>query len=231
MKFPRLLTASFLFLAACSSSTSTVTLKGSDGTAGSESALFSGLASGTIDASSLKFKVYKFAVSLSEECTSPITIFTSASGEEKNIASNPTFGTGTLSNDTYPCVMIEVSKKIKTKSATTTGFCTAGEEFSDVICNDGQESQTIGGSSVTCSGGAGNDQKVTIFMTTLSSGAGGTRALLPPTSSTDTASAIELTAPFVVEGDLTGTLKVDLRNFLDSGAGVCFTSPPPFTFE
>jgi hypothetical protein len=226
---------SFIFLLlvmqGCSSdSKPTVTLKGTDSSSSSTTTL-TALDTGTIDASSLKLKVYKFAVSESEKCTHPITIFTSADGEEKDIATGPTFGAGTVDSATYPCVMIEMSKTIKTTPSTSSGSCVAGHEFSDVICNDGQESQLIDGTAVTCSGGDAHNQHVVAYITTLRLGAGGDRALLPPTSSADAGSGIILTAPFVVDGDVTGTLSVSLHNFLGSASGECFTSPPPFTFE
>ncbi len=220
-----------LFLTqSCSDSKPTVTLNGADSSA-DETATLTELMSGTIDATSLKLKVYAFAVSESLDCSNPITIFSNTSGEEKDIATNPSFGSGRVDAATYPCVMIEMSKIIKTSASSTSGFCTSGVEFSDVICNDGQESQLIDGTSVTCSGGSSNDQKVVAFINTNSAGTGGDRALLPPLTTSDTTSGIVLTAPFVVEGDITGTLSVSLHNFLGSDAGVCFTSPPPFTFE
>lgn len=223
----------FLVFQGCSGSKSTVTLKGSDdGTAPTTLSRPNFSSTGTINANELKIKVYKFAVSATADCSNPIVVFEDATGAEKDLATSPSFGSGEVDDGTYPCVMIETSKIIKTSAAATSGDCTKDEEFSDVICNDTQKSQLIDGTSVTCSGGDTNDQHVTLFITTLSSGAGdGERALLPPETTTDTNSSIVLTDPFVVNGDVTGTLSVSLVNFLGSASGVCFTSPPPFSFE
>lgn len=223
----------FLVFQGCSGSKSTVTLKGSDNGAAPATLSRPNFSStGTINASELKIKVYKFAVSESADCTNPILIFEDSTGIEKDLAASPSFGSGEIDDGTYPCVMIEASKIIKTSAAVTSGDCTKDLEFSDVICNDTQKSQLIDGTSVSCSGGNTNDQHVTLFITTLSSGNGdGVRALLPPETATDTNSSIVLTNPFVVNGDVAGTLSVSLVHFLGSGSGVCFTSPPPFSFE
>ena len=189
-------------------------------------------ATGNIDASEMKFKIYKFAVSGSAACTNPISIFTSATGSEQDMLSGPTFGSGHLASGTYPCVMIELSKIIKTAAAATSGSCTSGLEFSDVICQDGvQSSQLIDGTSVSCSGGTGNDQHVTLFITTISAGSSGNRSLLPPTSATDTTSGLRLTSPFVVSASVSGTFAVNFHNFLSSGGGLCNTSAPTFSFQ
>ena len=142
---------------------------------------------------SSKVKVFKFAVSTSKACTDPITIFSSVAGVEQDLLTSPTFGSGQVAAGTYPCVLIEVSKIIHTQGTT---LCTT--EFPDVICNDNQLSQLIDGTSVTCTGGYDNDQHVTLYINTLNTGNRGDRALLPPSSETDTASGLKLTSPFVV---------------------------------
>jgi hypothetical protein len=183
-----------------------------------------------INAGSMKFNVYKLAVSTSAACTSPVVIFENAAGVEQDMVAGPTFGAGRVTAGTYPCVMIELSKIIKTSAATTSGNCTAGFEFSDVICNDTQFSQLINGTSVACSGGITNNQHVTLFMTTISAGSSGNNALLPPATASDTTRAIRLTAPFVVSASRAGVLSVNATNFLSSGGGTCNTSAPTFTF-
>ena len=101
--------------------------------------------------------------------------------------------------------MIEVSKIINTAVAVPQGNCNSTTPFDDVICNDGQESQLIDGTPVTCSGDISNDEHVTLFLTTLSAGTSDDKALLPPANSTDTTSALKLLSPFVVQGSTTGT--------------------------
>ena len=100
--------------------------------------------------------------------------------------------------------------------------------FPDVICNEGQASQLVDGTPVACSGGATNDQHVTLFITTASAGQGGDRALLPPASATDDTSGLVLTSALVVGGDMPVTLTVDPRQFLDGTNATCATSAPSF---
>lgn len=189
-------------------------------------------AAGTIDAAVMKFKVYKMAVSTSATCSSPITIFTNADGIEQDMVAGANFGAGRVDPGTYPCVMIEMSKIIKTRPATTSGFCNSTVEFSDVICNDTpQLSETIAGANVSCSGGITNDQHVTLFITTLSAGNSGNRSLLPPSNGSDTTSGLALTGPFVVTTSKAGALTVNYHNFLSSGGGVCGTNAPGFSFN
>ncbi len=187
---------------------------------------------GTINAAVMKFTVYKMAVSTSASCTSPVTIFTNSSGVEQDMVAGANFGSGRVDPGTYPCVMIEMSKIIKTRASTSSGSCNSAIEFQDVICNDGgQLSQTIAGSPVTCSGGITNDQHVTLFITTLSAGSSGNRSLLPPLNGSDTTSGLALSGAFVVSTSKAGALSVNYHNFLDGSGGVCSTSAPGFSFN
>jgi hypothetical protein len=183
---------------------------------------------GTIDAASIKITIHKFAVATGKDCSHPTVVFSSDAGIENDLLAGPTYGSGPVDPGTYECVIIELSKIIKTTAQTTSGSCTAGLEFSDVICRDGQASQLVDGTPVTCSGEDANPQHVTVYITTASAGLGGDRALLPPTSDSDSTSGIPLTAPLVVRGDLPVTLTVDPRQFLDGTGSVCGTSAPSF---
>jgi hypothetical protein len=186
-------------------------------------------AKGTIDAASMKVTVYKFAVSTNRDCSNPRVVFTNAAGVESDLLSNPTPGSGPVDPGSYQCVLIELSKTIKTSAATSGGACTARQEFSDVICQDGQQSQLVDGTSVTCSGSATNPQHVTLFVTTASAGNGGERALLPPTGASDSTSGLKLDGPLVVTRNAPVTLSVDPKKFLDgSQGGICSTSAPSF---
>ena len=183
---------------------------------------------GTIDAGSMKVTIYKFAVSATKDCTNPVVVFSSTAGVENDLLANPTYGSGPVDPGTYECVMIEMSKIIKTSAATTSGTCTQGVEFSDVICGTGQNAQLIDGTSVQCTGDVGNPQHVTLYITTASAGQGGNRALLPPSSATDTTSGLKLTAPLVVTANMPVTLNVDPKQFLEGSGPVCSTSAPSF---
>jgi hypothetical protein len=183
---------------------------------------------GTIDATMMKVTIYSFAVSTNADCSDPIVVFSSADGVESDLLANPTYGSGPVDEGTYPCVMIEVSKIIHTSAKTSEGSCVAEQPFADVICQDGQASQQIDGTAVTCSGGADHAQHVTLFINTLSAGMGGDRALMPPSGPSDSTSGLKLTAPLVVKGDMPVTLTVDPKQFLSGMGPSCSTSAPNF---
>lgn len=177
-----------------------------------------------MDATVLKVKVFKFAVSNSKACTNPVVIFSSTTGVEEDLLQGPTFGSGAVDAGTYPCVMLEVSKVIK-----VAGSAGCAAQVEDVICNggNGQTSQLIDGTAVACLD-ADPTQKVVLYITTASPGGTGNGALLPPTSETDTTHGIKLDAPFVVSGDTTGTFKMSKRMLVTE---TCETKAPSFTFE
>lgn len=157
----------------------------------------------TLDATSIKFKIYKFAISTNADCTSPTTIFESASGIQSDMLTSPTFGKGKIPSGTYRCLMIEASKLINTAAS---GTCTTPKN--NLICSDTQQSKLVDGSAVTCSGGTSNDQRVVLYFTTLSAGNTGTRALLPPTNSSDTTSGMVLSNPVVFPTNKKAVLRI-----------------------
>lgn len=188
-------------------------------------------AKGTIDAATMKITIYKFAVSKTADCKDPIVVFDNPQGVTEDLLASPTYGSGPVDPGTYPCVMIELSKMINTSPKTTGGSCTQDAAFEDVICGDGQTSQLIDGTAVSCAGGATAAQHVTLYVTTASAGQGGDRALMPPLSATDTTSGLKLTAALVVTGNLPVTLSVDPKQFLDGSNPVCSTSSPSFSVQ
>jgi hypothetical protein len=179
----------------------------------------------------MKITVYKFAVAAGKDCQDRTVVFESAAGVESDLLSNPTYGSGPVDPGTYECVMIEMSSVIKTSAKTSSGSCVEAQEFSDVVCQDGQLSELIDGTPVSCSANPATPVHVTLFITTASAGAGGDRGLLPPTSASDTTSGLKLTAPLVVTRDAPVTLQVDPVHFLDGSSSICSTSAPSFSVE
>jgi len=145
-----------------------------------------------LNATSIKYKIYKIALSTSAECTNPVTLLESATGVQSDLLTTPTFAKGKIAAGTYRCVLIELSKIINTAA---TGACTTAQN--NLICADGQESKTISGTPVTCSGGTGYEERVVLYYTTLSAQTSGTRVFLPPTSAADTTSGVTLASPIV----------------------------------
>jgi hypothetical protein len=65
------------------------------------------------DASSLRLKVYKMAVSSSPDCSNPTVVVSNSSPSYTNFKTNPTLGSGNVADGNYPCVIIEFSDNIK----------------------------------------------------------------------------------------------------------------------
>lgn len=177
-------------------------------------------------ASSIKIRVYKLALSTSADCTSPVTVFESSNGVEADLVSKPTFGKGKIPSGTYNCMMIELSKVIN-----VTGRDVCQTAANKLICPDNTISQTIGSSTaanVTCSGGTGNDQHVTLYFTTQATRTEAltyeSRVLLPPQNGTDANSGIKLPGALVYPSTRRGVISVK-KSILDTGcnAGAKFT--------
>jgi len=121
-----------------------------------------------VDPSSTSMKIYKFAVSASPLCTNPITVYSNDSPTSTDLLVNPTIGSGSLDAGTYPCVIMEVSKNLSYIPAADDGHCVHGTSYNLTICHDTMTSKLVDGTTVTCSGGYANDQRVAIYLTTQS---------------------------------------------------------------
>lgn len=137
-----------------------------------------------VNPTSLKMKVYQISVAANEDCSSPITLFTSQAGEEKDMLLNPTLGSGNLDDGTYNCIMITMDDVIKFVPESTTGSCSGGTEYSIDLCRDQASSDgsalyshtdLLEGTTFTTTECAGTDQsvsaggisnKVTLFLRT-----------------------------------------------------------------
>src|SRR3982750_4341402 len=97
------------------------------------SALFSAPAM-ALDASSLKLQVYSVMLSTSPQCTSPVTVFSSATPTEVDFLATPTLGSGNPPDGTYQCVIIKMSDLIKFTPMTSAGLCTAGTQYTADVC-------------------------------------------------------------------------------------------------
>ena len=198
-----------------------------------------------ITPTSLKLKVYKFAVSTSPLCTNLITVVDNGnSPTEVNFLSSPNLGSGVVADGTYPCVVIEFADNIKfaTGVNSTSNHCVANvENILDVCRTDsGGTSKLIDGTTTTC-GVQGTNDRVAMYLSTGSSdtGAGGSDAFNPPTSIGDAAHGFNLTSALVVSGTSIGKFVVnptgkvcDTADAACGGGGgtTCEMNPPTFGF-
>ena len=214
-------------LAGCNSSSSaTITLKGAGATSSTSMTFLA-----AIDPTELNIKVYKFAVSASTDCTNLITIYENSAPTAVNLLSNPTIGSGSLAEGTYPCIAMEMSDNITFVPASNEGsFCTAGTTYTLDVCrtdNNGT-SKLVDGSTTTCTGSYSGgtsvlgEDKVTIYMST--TGANGNEGFIPT-------SPFPLTSAFTVTAAATATFIVDGTGKVESGPSECDMQPPTFGFS
>ncbi len=229
MKYLSLVTVLFGALVGCSdSSTSNITLKSAS----------SGLAAkifGASAPSSLKLKIYKFAVSANADCSSPITIYETSSPSYVEFGSSTTIGTGSLDDGDYPCIMFEISDQVKfTPSENAGDQCVAGEEETLEVCRDnGSGAPTyklIDGTTGTCTS---NEDQVGMYISTNSTsttGGDNTNAFEPPTAANDAAHGLKLNGEFTVSGAATAVFVVQPSGDVATDGDRCDMQPPQFGF-
>jgi hypothetical protein len=186
--------------------------------------------------------LYAIAVSQSTDCSNPIVVVDYGdTPKEFNFASSPRLGGGFVPDGTYPCVMLKMKDVIRFRPATTDQACIAGTEYPIDVCRSGTHTplavSTATFGSGTCSGtnDAPVDDKVTLFISTISTytGQGGGSCFTRPTDSPST-QGFTLNGPFVVSGSKSGTFVVNFNGKVDgsqNGATTCDLLPPVFGFR
>jgi len=154
------------------------------------------------DATSLKLKVYKLALSTNADCSAPTTVVDSTSGIQSDLVGKQTFGSGKIASGTYKCVIVEISKLVSVTSAA----CTTPATYT--LCSDTQQSKLANGSNVACSGGTGNDQRIALYFTTLAATNTGNNVFLPPANASDTANGVTLASPIGYPTNKQGVIKI-----------------------
>lgn len=185
-----------------------------------------------LSASSIKLKVYKMAVSASPLCTDLITVLDNGNTPtEVDFLQNPSLGSGTLGNGTYPCIVIEFSDLVKfTPSANSDGGnCLTSTEYTLDVCRAGGDTSTlINGTSTTCTGTSGNnttygtpgDDRVAMYISTTTTG--GADAFNRPTSIGDNAHGLNLGAALTISGTSSGKFVVNpAGQVCDNAAATC----------
>lgn len=202
---------------------------------------------GTGDPDSLKIKLYRFAVSESEDCSNPkIVIDRGSNPTYVSMLSKPSFGSGELDNGTYPCVMIEMSDNIKFDPDGNIGsHCDGNTEYTLDVCNanGGATPYTLlDGTTGTCTGGDGLgssgavETKIVLYLSTRStSTGGGANPFTPPATAGDAGTkGFKLASALVVSGTETGIFDVNGTGKVVSNTGsggYCEFQPPVFSFS
>jgi hypothetical protein len=189
-----------------------------------------------LDASSLKLQVYSVMLSTSPLCTSPVTVFSSATPTEVDFLATPTLGSGNPPDGTYSCVVIKMSDLIKFTPSASAGLCTAGTQYVADVCRSDNGGTTqapdAAGAPTTCSGtdAAPHSDPVYLYLTTNASAGSGGNTFMQPTSSVST-NGLNLTAPLVISGTARSKFVVNATGKVGSDPSGCGMNPPVFGFQ
>jgi len=189
-----------------------------------------------LDASSLKLQVYAVMLSTSPQCTSPVTVFSSATPTEVDFLATPTLGSGNPPDATYHCVIIKMSDLIKFTPSTTAGLCSASVQYTADVCRSDNGGTTQAPDAVgapnACSGtdAAPVADTVHLYLTTNASAGTGGNTFMQPTGPAST-NGLNLTAPLVIAGAAKSKFIVNASGKVgDDGVG-CGMNPPLFGFQ
>jgi hypothetical protein len=169
----------------------------------------------SLNASSLKLKVYKMAVSTSANCSSPVTVINNGSTpvEVDVKGTNPVFGAGTIADGTYPCVMFLISDTIKYKGqASASGNCSPSVEVSRDLCrlDNSGTTQLLDGSTFNCTN---SEDQVVIYLSTNTTSNPSGNGFAPPASA-GSQDGSQLGAALTVSGSAIGKMMVNTNGYL-----------------
>ena len=193
-----------------------------------------------LDASSLKLQVYSVMLSTSPLCTSPVTVFSSATPTEVDFLAAPTLGSGNPPDATYNCVVIKMSDLIKFTPKTSAGLCSATTEYTADVCradNNGRTQAPDAGATF-CRGSdplpgipaAPVADPVYLYLTTNPLAGPGGETFMQPTDAASS-NGLHLTAPLIIAGAAKSKFVVNARNAVVFDANGCGMNPPSFGFQ
>jgi hypothetical protein len=176
------------------------------------------------DASEVNIKIFKMWVSPNTDCTDARLVYNNASATYQNMVDNPTFGTGSIPNGTYPCVVLKMSDLINGKPNynSTSGHCLTNTTVNlDVFRADNDSSSTCP-DGTQISGRTDAEDDPCLYMST--SGSDSNVGWLPT-------SPFPLVGALRVSGDFVGTFVSDFRGKIEDAGGECGIQPPVFGFR
>jgi hypothetical protein len=194
---------------------------------------------------SLKLKVYKMAVSTSGLCTDLITVVDNGNTpSEIDFTSDPTIGSGSIADGTYPCIVIEFADAVKFMPPNSaSGACLSSVEETLDVCRSPGTSALISGATTSC-GTPGTSDRVAMYISTYAGATSNSDAFNPPTSNGDTAHGLTLGAALTISGTAAGKFVVnpagqvcddtnDNTSSCEGGgsSNTCNMGPPAFSFS
>ncbi|MEO8312194.1 MAG: hypothetical protein ABI520_13555 [Caldimonas sp.] len=189
-----------------------------------------------LDASSLKLQVYSVMLSTSAQCTSPVTVFSSAAATEVDFLATPTLGSGNPPDATYNCVIIKMSDLIKFTPSSTSGLCTAGTQYTADVCRSDNGGTTQAPDAVgapnACTGtdAAPVSDIVYLYLTTNASAGTGGSTFMQPTGAAST-NGLNLTSALTIAGAAKSKFIVNATGKVGDDGVSCGMNPPVFGFQ
>lgn len=189
-----------------------------------------------LDASSLKLQVYSVMLSTSAQCTSPVTVFSSATATEVDFLATPTLGSGNPPDATYNCVIIKMSDLIKFTPSSPAGLCLAGTQYTADVCRSDNGGTTQApdavGTPTVCTGtdALPRSDIVYLYLTTNASAGSGGSTFMQPTGPAST-NGLNLTAKLVIAGAAKSKFIVNATGKVGDDGVSCGMNPPVFGFQ
>ena len=182
----------------------------------------------TYTPSSMKMKVYRILISTDPLCTNPIVLWAPSTPTVVDFIAAPTLGNGQVPDGTYQCMIWEISDQVVMTEPTTSGFCTAGTVVTMDVCRPPVTTTGVNGVTTSCVTG---EDKMTIYLSTASTGTGGVGFGTPPTKIGDAVNGMNLSGALVISGDSSGTLIFNGAGTLDDTQTGCSGQAPKFGFR
>jgi hypothetical protein len=184
-------------------------------------------------------KVYKVSVSTDIYCSNPTTILNESDPELTDFLVSPTLGSGQVGDDTYQCIIIELSDNLTFSSSTnsTSGNCAAANDYTIDVCSAAYGASYVkpDGTTETCDD---TEQIIKLHLSTTSTSSNA-NAFLAPTEVGDASTGFPLTSALEISGTSSAKFVVNGNGQVcDSADGSCNGSgsscemePPSFSFS
>lgn len=171
-------------------------------------------------------KIYELWVSPNADCTSMTKVFEDTSPSYQDMTEGPTFGSMTVPNGTYQCIAWKMSDLLQFTPQSVDGSCLVQQYTRDLFrANIPAETSTCPDSTVlTGTGSLASpvEDRMCIYMSV--NGDNSNVGNIP-------SSPMQLTSPYVVSGNQTGTMVTNFTNKIDGSQPDCDCLPPVFGFR
>jgi hypothetical protein len=178
--------------------------------------------------SSSVVKVYEMDASLKSDCSSPITIFKTASPTAVNLVNNPTINSGVISDGTYHCLMFHIDNLVTVvPQAPGNGSCTANVQVTVDIFSDTSNEVSMSPAGVTIRPNPYVEVDPWVYFSDSSQASSANNCFEPNLNDCACSGPCPLT-PMTISADATHSLVLNLNNRLDgSNPAACAVALPP----